>query len=227
MKAQKAQYSRYRRPATKNSYSLSGIFRCASCGCAIVKSTNEYLQCCGYAHGSCKTSQSTKIDILLVQLMSAIADDIKNDSYKIHTEKNTVQSRSDRDIITAQMEREKQKLDRAKEAYLNGIDTAEEYKRNKISLTEEIDRLQVELDKLPEEASSDGKLSKSKAKEYKEKCTHALEVLQNPEISEQEKNAVLKALIKKPSMTATISFSRFFISNYLILGTGGLRPKMR
>ncbi|MBQ8411092.1 MAG: hypothetical protein IJX15_05110, partial [Ruminiclostridium sp.] len=45
--------------------------------------------------------------------------------------------------------------------------------------------------------SSNGKLSKSKAKEYKEKCTHALEVLQNPEISEQEKNAVLKSLIKK------------------------------
>lgn len=198
MKAQKAQYSRYRRPATKNSYSLSGIFRCASCGCAIVKSTNEYLQCCGYAHGTCKTSQSTKIDILLVQLMSAIADDIKNDSYKIETEKNTVQSRSDRDIIAAQMEREKQKLDRAKEAYLNGIDTAEEYKRNKISLTEEIDRLQAELDKLPEEeATPNGKLSKSKAKEYKEKCTHALAVLQNPEISEQEKNTVLKSLIKK------------------------------
>lgn len=198
MKEQKAKYSFYRRPATKNSYSLSGIIKCSACGCAIVKSTNEYMQCCGYAHGTCKTSQSNKIDKLLILLISAIADDIKNDTYRLDTTEPVKQQRSDRDIIAAQVERERQKLVRAKEAYLNGIDTADEYKRNKTALQEEIDRLQAELDKLPDdEQPAEGIAPKSKRDEYRNNCKRVLTILQDPNIPEPEKNAELKSLIKK------------------------------
>lgn len=198
MKAQKAKYTHYRRPATKNSYSLSGIIRCSACGCSLVKSTNSYMQCCGYAHGSCKTSQSTKIDNLLILLISAISDDIKNDMYKIDNSEPVRQQRSDRDIIAAQVTRENQKLVRAKEAYLNGIDTADEYKRNKTAIQEEIDRLQVELDKLPDdEQTAEGIVPKSKRVEYRNNCKRILTILQDPNIPDPEKNAELKTLIKK------------------------------
>lgn len=198
MKEQKAKYNYYRRPATQNSYSLSGIMRCSSCGCTIVKSTNEYMQCCGYAHGTCKTSQSTKIVNMLSLLMGAISDDAHNDTYRVSSDEQHVQKRSDRDIIANQIEREHQKLTRAKEAYLNGIDNAEEYKRNKISIQDEIDRLTCELTKIPEiELSENGMVPKSKQKEYRERCLHTLNVLKNPDITEQAKNSELKSLIRK------------------------------
>lgn len=198
IKAQKEKYSYYRRPATETSYSLSGIVRCVSCGCSLVRGTKGYMQCCGYAHGTCKVSQTTKIENLLALLMSAIADDIKNATYRVEQDKKAVQTRSDRDIIAAQIAREHQKLDRAKEAYLNGIDTADEYKKNKAYIQEEIERLQAELSKLPEEdLSADGMVPKSKIADYQSRCNNIMTILQNPAIPEHEKNAELKNLIKK------------------------------
>ena len=198
MKAQKAKYCQYRRPATKNSYSLSGIMRCASCGCTIVKSTNEYMQCCGYAHGTCKTSQSTKIEKMLVLLIAAISDDVKNDTYRLSQDNQPVQNRSDRDIIANQIEREQQKLSRAKEAYLNGVDSVEEYKRNKNSIQEEIDRLTDELEKMPIiEPTENGMVPKSKLKDYRKRCQQTLLILQNPDLGESEKNSALKLLVEK------------------------------
>lgn len=198
MKAQKAKYCYYRRPATKNSYSLSGIMRCSVCGCAIVKSTKEYMQCCGYAHGTCKTTQYTKIENMLSLLMAAISDDIKNDTYRISQSNQPIQSRSDRDIIANQIEREHQKLVRAKEAYLNGVDSVEEYKRNKNSIQEEIDRLTSELEKIPViEPSENGMVPRFKHKDYRERCQQTLLMLQNPDLDEPEKNSALKLLIEK------------------------------
>lgn len=198
MKEQKAKYCYYRRPATKNSYSLSGIVRCATCGCTIVKSTNEYMQCCGYAHGTCKTSQSTKIVNMLSLLIAALSDDINNDTYRVSNDEPVITHRSDRDIIANQIEREHQKLARAKEAYLNGIDNVEEYKRNKDLIQEEINRLSAELEKIPvDEPSENGMVPKSRLKEYRARCINILNVLENPDLTEQFKNSELKSLIKK------------------------------
>lgn len=198
IKEQKAKYCYYRRPATQNSYSLSGIVRCSSCGCTIVKSTKIYMQCCGYAHGTCKTSQSTKIDKMLVLLMAAMSDDIKNNTYRLAQSNKPALNHSDREIILNQIERERQKLIRAKEAYLNGIDNAEEYKRSKNSIQEEIKRLETELEKTPAvELAQNGMVPKSKQREYRERCQQTLLTLQNPDLSESEKNSALKMLIEK------------------------------
>ena len=156
------------------------------------------MQCCGYAHGSCKTSQSVKIDKLTIMLIAAISDDIKNDSYRISGNAKTASTRSDMEIVEKQLEREREKLKRAKEAYLAGIDTAEEYRLNKESLTQEIDRLSKGLaDMLPEEPTLDGFVPKPRIKEYKERCQRTLEIVQSPDIPETEKNAALKQLIEK------------------------------
>ena len=64
-------------------------------------------------------------------------------------------------------------MKRAKEAYLNGIDSVEEYKRNKNSIQEEINRLTDELEKISAiEISENGVVAKSKIMEYKKRCQH-------------------------------------------------------
>ena len=131
-------------------------------------------------------------------LIAAISDDVKNETFRISQNSKFTQCHSDRDIIVNQIGRENQKMKRAKEAYLNGIDSVEEYKRNKNSIQEEINRLTVELEKLSViEISENGVVAKSKIMEYKKRCQQTLLVLQNPDLSEQEKNSALKLLIER------------------------------
>lgn len=142
IKKQKAAHCYYRRASSEKSYALSGILRCGSCGSTVVKSANGYVQCCGYAHGTCKVSQSAKIDRVTALVFSAIIDDLKNAAIKLVQKEKKEEKSSESEIIFARLEQEKRKLERAKEAYLNGIDSAEEYRRNKCSITEEIERLE-------------------------------------------------------------------------------------
>ena len=93
-------------------------------------------------------------------------------------------------IVETQLSRERQKLDRAKQAYLSGIDTEQEYKDNKAVISEEIDRLSAELDRLkaPEKAEEH-------QSDIRERCKTALDLLASDEATPQEKNAALKNLI--------------------------------
>ena len=194
---QKEKYCRYRRVTNDKSYTLTGIFRCSSCGSSIVRCAKGYVQCSGYAHGSCRTSQLTKHENITALLISSMSDDIKNNTYRITENKCSKQTSNERDIIIKQLERERNKLSRAKEAYLSGIDSADEYKQNKNILTNEIKRLESELEKIPENENNNGFVPKSKIADYRKRCQETLLILQDPNISESEKNSSLKMLIER------------------------------
>ncbi len=82
-----------------------------------------------------------------------------------------------------------------KEAYLNGVDTIEEYKENKTAQMSIISRLNKELEKLTAPLSEKEKAEKLRS--VKEKIKSAIDALQSTAISEVEKNALLKTFISK------------------------------
>ena len=82
-----------------------------------------------------------------------------------------------------------------KEAYLNGVDSIEEYKENKSAQTKIISRLEKELKKLKSPPSD--KENQEKIKQVKTKIKTAIDALQSTAISETEKNALLKTFISK------------------------------
>ncbi len=122
--------SHARQPVASDSL-LHGLLRCGSCGGALsyIPSNHGY-QCCNYARGLCNTShylsEQKAGQLILNHLMELYAP------LSFHYQPNASNSHfkalsaffQQRDALQA-------KLKKAKQAYLSGIDTLEEYSRTK------------------------------------------------------------------------------------------------
>ena len=194
---QKKRYVRYSHDPVSGSYAAAGIFRCSSCGKAMARSSKDCMQCTGYAHGTCRQSHSCKVTDITVMLSSIITDDLRNSTYHADECTTAPLPRSDSGIVAKQLEREQQRLSRAKEAYLNGIDTAEEYSRLKQSIQSGIDRLTAELAKQREADITAADQSSEDRDNSPDRCVSVTESLRNKNVTEGEKNAILRSIIRK------------------------------
>ena len=156
---------------------LNGLVRCKTCGHTLVKNTGDFIICNGYAKGTCPTSQ--RINRSLIE--EAILEQIKQDFTQNISLKKRLQTiyKDDTDIILSQLAKLPEKEARAKEAYLNGIDTLEEYKANKESIENQRKLLENSLKKNQKQENVE--------KEFKEKLKTVYEKLIDPDIDEKEK----------------------------------------
>lgn len=166
---------------------LNGLVRCKTCGRTLVKNAGDFIICNGYAKGTCPTSQ--RINRYLIE--EAILEQIKQDfTQSVDLQKRLqTTSRDDTDIILSQLAKLPEKEVRAKEAYLNGIDTLEEYKANKESIENQRKLLENSLNK--------NKKPQNVEKEFKEKLKTVYEKLIDPEIEEKEKFELSHLIIDK------------------------------
>ena len=82
---------------------------------------------------------------------------------------------------------------RAKEAYIDGIDTIEEYRANKERISQERTELEEQLAKLtqvPEEPEDN-------TRKMLQSISSILDILQSDSFTPQEKNAALKSIVEK------------------------------
>lgn len=143
---------KWKRPAVKHEYWLRGLLKCSNCGKNLImierKSGNKkkpFFQCNGYNKNSCNESHS----ILREKLENALLEQIK----QIYTKKleiNIVESNNNDDaisILNHTIEKLNLRLERIKIAYMDGIDTLEEYKEKKKAIQTELNRInkQIEL----------------------------------------------------------------------------------
>lgn len=145
----KALYSKYRRTHDETgTYSLIGVLRCSNCLSTLTRSNGVYLQCCSYAKGACKTSMFIKMEDAEMLLISALTDDIQNAHFNIAPPDKAPDIASEADIVRRQLGREASKLERARQAYLSGADSVEEYAANKRLINDEIEKLSSRLSEL-------------------------------------------------------------------------------
>ena len=165
----------------------SGLIRCKTCGKTMVISNKTDLVCNGYCKGVCPTSQRIKRSLI----EDAILEQIKQDfTQKIGLKKRlkTICS-DDTDVIMAQLAKLPEKEMRAKEAYINGIDTLEEYKANKENIENQRKILENSLKKSQKQENIE--------KEFKEKLKTVYEKLIDSEVDEKEKFELSHLLIDK------------------------------
>ncbi len=98
---------------------------------------------------------------------------------------------SETELVAEQIAREEKKLERAKEAYLSGIDTAQEYQDNKTAITNTINKLKAKISKNEEKSKEDIK------KEFIRKNKKIFEKLFNSKTTLEEKNKTLKSFVDK------------------------------
>ena len=96
-------------------------------------------------------------------------------------------------ILEDQIKKIDVKLQRIKEAYMNGIDTMEEYKENKRIVQEEKDGLEKQLSELKEEKIS----TKNEDKDMLMRVKNVYDILSSDSVDAMTKNEVLRSVVEK------------------------------
>lgn len=139
---------RYFKSNTSHLHWLNGLVRCKLCGCTLVRNTKDFYQCNGYAKGKCAKSQLVKIGTIEKAILDQIQKDFTNNiniNVKFGINKN---NNDEAYLLLSELEKLKEKEHRIKEAYMNGIDTLEEYKENKNYLETQRNMLNTQLKKI-------------------------------------------------------------------------------
>ncbi len=133
---------------------LSSIVKCSSCGASLVaKRANgrvTHFQCGNYFKGSCTESHY----ITAKRLESAVLDSLAgtfNAGAKILFKRKASENTVEHDtasIIKEKLQKIILKEKRIRQAYIDGIDTLEEYRQNKLSLISEKGNLEKSLNEI-------------------------------------------------------------------------------
>lgn len=195
-RAQKIRSKYERTEPTKHEYMLRGLVKCSNCGSNLTMSGLKYksLQCYQYAHGRCTVSHA----ISLNKINQAVIDDIKtliagNATHYNITNKATTQPPKDQSKIRSQIEREKNKLERVKAAYADGIDTIEEYKQNKSTILAKIADLESQIKPTQSPEIPQEKLLSM----LLVKAHEVLRIITSPDTTDEEKNKALRTIVDK------------------------------
>lgn len=147
IKHNKQTYTKYYR-ATPKIHWLNGLIKCKICGSTFVRNTKDFYQCNGYVKGKCLKSQLIKISNIETAILEQIKNDFTN-GLNINSKVSIVnKNTNERYMLLAELEKFKDKESRCKEAYINGIDTLEEYKENKKQLEIQKQMINKQLEKL-------------------------------------------------------------------------------
>lgn len=167
-------------------YMLHGLVKCSNCGASLTAAVKgKSLQCIKYTHGKCDKSHSIVIEKLNKIVITCIEQAFNTGCFNliIKDKKSTEQI-----DISALIEKEKMKLRRVKEAYENGVYTLEEFKQSKDIVESQIARLQEQKPVINDLSAK---------AELIEKHKDCISQLKNPNVSEAEKNEILRSFIDR------------------------------
>ncbi len=186
-------YGRYQRSEQPVEWMLKGLLRC-DCGATLTYLSTKCpsAQCHEYTHGKGKCTVSHCISInkanrIVIEALQASA---MNFAFNIEPRQKKIESEAvDYDNLIA---KERLKLDRAKEAYLSGIDDKEEYKAAKERINKRIEQIVREQEKSTKETTQE--LDKEA---YSLKVRSVIDIITNPDVSEAEKNKALRTILTR------------------------------
>jgi len=182
----------YRRTSGTGEVLLRGLVRCSSCGNTLIRITQYgrgYLQCCSYTRGTCKVSHRITEQEANDAVLDALEQCIANETYTIERQKpETPVSPAWEPVIAA----EQKKLDRATEAFLNGVFSNEEFKNIRQKIQKKIQDLQLGI-----ENDQKTKEQKTDISQVKERTVKIMDILRSPDVPVTEKNRQLRTVIDK------------------------------
>lgn len=176
------------RETVKHENALRSLVKCHSCSSTmslICQSGVRYLQCIGYTHGKCKVSHAVKYDYVWNAVMSALQ---KIDAVSISKQLVHSDNKNRNADIERQINKERIKLTRCKEAYQAGIDTLLEYKENK-------ERIEARINELSSQIRHEDTIEQ--AKRIRRNISAFMPSLLGEETSQQDKNSILKSFIDR------------------------------
>lgn len=189
---QKRTYKRYIKSSIKEEYMLHGLVKCSSCGSSLSMCQRGVgLQCVKYTRGQCKTSHYISIKKMNALVISAIEVAFATESIELtvkSTESNESSGLTEIEI-NALIDKENLKYSRIREAYENGIYNLDELSEAKKQTDDNIKQLKKLLK--PEKSTEQIK------KQFIHDKQDIINLLKTGNISEGEKNQILRSFIDK------------------------------
>ena len=207
LEAQKRYQAEYRpknaKPVEVTKHWLSGVLKCSACGrslssCVVHRKTAPdtfVFQCYGYLKGKCTHNCRVKEEEIGPTVIAALEDAIQrgNVTYTVKRMQSKDKGKNkELDTLKKNLERLAQKEARAREAYMDGIDTKEDYRQNKERLQQEraeLEGLIMQLEQEPQEASDDAQMI--------DNISNVLDIIRSDAFSAQQKNAALKSIVDR------------------------------
>lgn len=183
------------RPVTEYKHWLSGLIKCSNCGRSMTASKVKqsrfmHFTCNGYTKGKCPVCNSVSENQLIPAILGVLQKVISSGEVEYTVTKKTTNS-SDTCLLEQQLLRLDEKYKRIKAAYINGIDTLEEYKHNKELIQKETDGLNDQLKELKKTMVQDNKL------DMVSRINSVYKLITDDKIDNLTKNASMKSIIEK------------------------------
>lgn len=197
------------KPAAVTKHWLGGLLKCSCCGSSLSScirrskaagSCSFSFQCGGYLKGKCKSNHYISEKDLLPQLSEAFALlSIRKtgptyrpsllSSSGPHPESGSIPEIS---LLKSRIRKLRQKEDRIKSAYREGIDSLEEYKKNRLELDAELETVSAALSR--QNLNQAGTLASGD----RPKELHTIsEALASESFSTAQKNEALKSIVDR------------------------------
>ena len=192
---QKKVYSTYARREQPTEYMLKGLVRCSACGATLAangvsgKARTRCLQCCNYSRGACHTSHGITVPKIEAAVMEGLRQAVGTQTFAILPRPTKKPERQDVDYAKL-IALEERRLDRAKEAYLAGVDTIEQYAKTKDEIGARIAELTALRDK-------DNRPEAIDVNAYAHKVAEIVEFISRPNVPPQAKNEALRTVVEK------------------------------
>ena len=192
---QKKVYSTYARREQPTEYMLKGLVRCSACGATLAangvsgKARVRCLQCCNYSRGACHTSHGITVPKIEAAVMEGLRQAVGTQTFAILPRPTKKPERQDVDYAKL-IALEERRLDRAKEAYLAGVDTIEQYAKTKDEIGARIAELTALRDK-------DNRPEAIDVNAYAHKVAEIVEFISRPNVPPQAKNEALRTVVEK------------------------------
>lgn len=172
-------------------FMLKGLVKCDACGATLVYSpANKGVQCHKYSSGVCGVSHYIKLSTLNQMVIDELKNAVETLSFDIDVlrKQPTTKPKVDYDALIAA---EKLKLDRAKQAYQEGVDSLAEYKTAKTKIESAIKNLQKE------KQSTAVETAKVDIHDFAKTVSDVIDLIESSDTSEELKHKTLKSIVQK------------------------------
>lgn len=199
-------YKKYSRDPSKGmAHWMNGVLRCGKCGRSLVYCSGFYY-CSNKGRGLCPGNGSVSANVIAKMVISKFEQLLDCEDIQLNFEKKNnldcvKDSVSDTlRIIKLKIDETDKRLERAREAYEADIDTIDEYKANKNRILNEkksLEQLLNEEQLSIKKNNTDCRVNKKNITKIKEDIKKVSDILKSGNIKNEEKNTVLKSIIKE------------------------------
>lgn len=178
------------RPAETKKHWLIGLLKCGSCGRALTyQAKNNGFQCWGYGKNLCPRShfiQLPKIEKLVYEAL----EQIRSDTIYLENLRTVTDKEDEINVLMNQIVKAETMLDRAKIAYMEGLDSIEEYKENKQRISDQIKDLKEQMQSCQISAEPD-------IPQIQKQIDSIIQLLQDPDIEHEKKYNAIRDIVEK------------------------------